>query len=102
MASLIANHSDEQIGDAGRAHLAERGELLTIDSVVQQDAAIEHLTLVDRPERACSGDLFGTYHYFQVVRLHLFHAAIEYDAAAIKEHDIGEDVLDLFHLVCRQ
>ena len=27
-AGLIAHHGDEQVGDAGRAHLAERGELL--------------------------------------------------------------------------
>src|SRR6266852_9065185 len=41
------------------------------------------------------------HHHFQVSRLQLFHAAIEYDAAAVDEHDIGEDVLDLFYLMCR-
>ena len=28
---LIAHHGNEQVGDAGRAHVAKRGELLTID-----------------------------------------------------------------------
>ena len=30
-ARLIAHHGNEQVGDAGRAHVAERGELLAID-----------------------------------------------------------------------
>src|ERR1700691_4928541 len=39
--------------------------------------------------------------HFQIARLQLFHAAFEYDAAAVDEHEVGEDVLDLFHLMCR-
>src|SRR5439155_22505457 len=33
-------------------------------------------------------------------RLQFFHAAIEYHPTMVDEHDIGEDVLDLFHLMC--
>src|SRR5882724_10509585 len=40
------------------------------------------------------------HHHFQIARLYFFHAAIKYDAAAVDEHHIGEDVLDLFHLMC--
>ena len=41
------------------------------------------------------------HHHFQIARLEFFHAAAEYDAAAIDEHDIRENVMDLFHLMCR-
>ncbi len=84
---LIAHHGNEQVGDAGRAHLAQRGELLAIDAIEQQDAAAEHLALVHRLERARRGQLLGMHHHFQIARLEFFHAAIEYDAAAIDEHD---------------
>ncbi len=40
--------------------------------------------------------------YFQVTRLECFHRAIEDDPAAMDEHDIGEHVLDLVHLMRRQ
>src|SRR5713226_7723885 len=100
-AGLILHHGNEQVGDAGRAHVAKRGELLAIDTIEQQDAATEHLALVHRLERPCRGGLLGVHHHFHIARLHFFHAAVEYDTAAVDEHDIGEDVLDLFHLVCR-
>src|SRR6185437_9960960 len=35
----------------------------------------------------------------QKARLEFFHAAIEYDAAAINEHYVGQNVLNLFHLM---
>ncbi len=38
---LVAQHRDEQVGDARPAHLAERGELLAIGLIEQQDAAAE-------------------------------------------------------------
>ena len=41
------------------------------------------------------------HHHFQVARLELLHAALEHDAAAVDEHEVGEDVLDLFDLVGR-
>ncbi len=54
-----------------------------------------------RLERPRRGDLLGIHHHFQIARLEFFHAAIEDDAAAVDEHEIGEDVLDLFHLMGR-
>ena len=38
LVGLIAHHGNEQVGDAERAHLAKRGELVTIDMIEQQDA----------------------------------------------------------------
>src|ERR1700674_1169910 len=87
-AALIAEHGNKQVGDARRAHVAKGGELLTIDTIEQQDAAPEHLALVHRPERPCRGDLLGIHHHFQVARLEFFHAAIEYDPASIDKHEI--------------
>ena len=74
-APLIAQHGNEQVGDARRAHVAKRGELLAIDAIEQQDAAAEHLALVNRLERPCCGDLLGMHHHFQIARLEFFHAA---------------------------
>src|SRR6267142_1167678 len=99
-AALIAEHGNKQVGDAWRSHVAKRGELLAFDTIEQQDAPAEHLALVNRFQRPCCGDLLGIHHHFQIARLEFLHAAIEYDAAAVDEHDIGEDVLDLFHLMC--
>src|SRR6266436_10155689 len=42
-AALIAEHRNKQVGDARRAHVAKRGELLAFDTIEQQDAAPEHL-----------------------------------------------------------
>jgi len=39
LAGLIPHVGNEQIGDAGRTHVAERGESLTIYTIEQQDAA---------------------------------------------------------------
>src|SRR6266536_6035318 len=100
-AGLIAHHRNEQVGDTGRAHFAKCRELVTIDTIEQQNAAAEHLALVNRLERTCRGDMLGIHHHFQIARLEFFHAAIEHDAAAVDEHQIGEDVLDVFNLMCR-
>ena len=54
---------------------------------------------MNRLERPCRGELFGKHHQFQIARLEIFHAATEHDAAAVDEHEIGQDVLDLFHLM---
>src|SRR5204863_490607 len=82
-----------------RSHVAKRGELLAFDTIEQQDAAPEHLAFVNRLQRPCCGDLLGIHHHFQIARLEFFHAAIEHHAAAVNEHDIGQDVLNLFHLM---
>src|SRR5438876_4151485 len=99
-AVLIGHHCDEQVGDAGPAHFAERSELLTIDTIEQQNAATEHLALVNWLEHPCSCRFFGIHHHFHIARLEFFHAASEYDAATIDEHHISENVLDLVHLMC--
>ena len=56
---------------------------------------------MNRLERPRCGELLGTHHHFDIARLELFHAALEHDAAAVDEDQIGEDVLDLFHLMGR-
>src|SRR5229473_3117306 len=99
IACHIPNHCNEQVGDGGCAHVAKRGELVAINAIEQQNAAPEYLALVNRLERTRCGDLFGMHRDFQKARLEFFHAAIEYDAAAIDEHDVGEDILHLFDLV---
>src|SRR6266436_1128941 len=99
-AALIAEHGNEQVGDAGLAHVAKRGELLAFDTIEQQDAAPEHLAFVNRPERPCCAELFGMHHQFRIAQFEFFHVAIEYDATAIDEDGIGQDVLNLFNLRC--
>src|SRR5258706_9142814 len=96
---LIADHGNEQVGDGGCAHVAERVELVAIDAIEQQNAAAKYLALVNRLKRTRGGDLIGIHRHFQKARLEFFHAAIKYDAAAIDEHDVGEDVLHLFDLM---
>src|SRR5207248_833341 len=95
------HHGNEQVGDAGRAHVAKRYQSLTIHPIEKHGAATDSLTLVHRLERPCRGGLLGTHRHFQITRLQLFHAAIQYDPSAVDEHDIREHVLDLFHLMCR-
>src|SRR5881394_3053654 len=98
-AALIADHGNKQVGDARRSHVAKGGKLLAFDTIEQQDAAPEHLAFMNRLQHPRCGDLLGIHHYFQIARLEFFHTAIEYDAAAVNEHDIGQDVLNLFHLM---
>ena len=73
--------------------------MLAIDMVEQQDAAAHHVALVHRLQGPRCGKLLGTHGDFQIARLHFFYAAIEYNAAAMDEHDIGQHMLDLFHLM---
>src|SRR5229473_2602614 len=96
---LVVHYCNEQVGDCRCAQVAERGELVAINTIEQQNAAPEYLALVNRFERTRRSDLLGMNRDFQKARLEFFHAAIEYDAAAIDEHDVGEDVLHLFDLV---
>src|SRR5438874_4614280 len=84
-----AHNRDEQIGDAGCAHVAECSELSAIDIFEKHDAATEHLALVDRLERLRSGDMVRVHHHFHIARLEFFHAALESDAPAVDEHEIG-------------
>src|SRR6266576_3613233 len=96
-----AHNRDEQIGDAGCAHFAKRGELATIDMIEQHDATTEHLPLVQRLERPRAGDVVRMHHHFRIARFEFLHAAFEHDATVIDEHEIGQDILDLFHLMRR-
>src|SRR5207245_7539271 len=91
--SLIADHGNEQVGDAWRAHVAERSELLPIDPIEQQDAAAEHLALMNGLQCARFGDMLGVHHHLAVAGLELLHAALEHDATAVDEQDIGEGIL---------
>src|SRR5882724_6632281 len=99
-AALIAEHGYKQVGDARGSHVSKRGELLAFDTIEQQDAPPEHLALVNRLQHPCCGDLLGIHHHIQKPALEFPHASIEYDSAVVDEHDIGQDVLDLFHLMC--
>src|SRR6202022_3043944 len=82
---LIVDDRDEQLGDAGLAHVAQFGKLLTIDVMEQQHAAAEHLALLDRLELPCRGDLFRSYGDFGIARLELLHAALEHDPGVVDE-----------------
>ena len=77
------------------------GTTVALDGIEQQDAPSEHLALLDRLQRPRRGDLLGMHRHLQVARFQFFHAAIEHDAPAADEHDVGEHMLDLFHLVRR-
>src|SRR5688572_31100890 len=68
-------------------------------TVVQQDAAADRLTRVHRVQRSCRGDVVGMDHDFEITRRHFLHAALEHDAPAVDEHDVGQHVLDLFDLM---
>src|ERR1700745_1504132 len=89
------HHGHEQVGNARTAHLAERRELLTIDTVEEQDAASKYLSFVNGFERARRGHVLRVDHYFHIARLELLHAAMEHNPATMEEHEIGEHVLDL-------
>src|SRR5579871_515280 len=54
-----------------------------------------------RLDRSCRSKTFGVYRDLYVTRLEILHAAIEHNAAAIDEHEISEDMLDVLHLMCR-
>src|SRR5215471_14097177 len=95
----MVHHGYKQVGDAGRADVAKCCELTAIDTIEQQDAPTHRLALVNGLERPGRGQLIGIHHDFAIARLYFFHAAIEHDPAAVNEHEIGEDVLDLVHLV---
>src|ERR1700678_3346549 len=53
-AGLISQQSNEQVGDAGRAHVAEPGQLLPFNVIKEQHAAAERLALANRFECSCS------------------------------------------------
>jgi hypothetical protein len=73
--------------------------LLAVRVIEEQDAAAEELAFMQGFERARCGKLIGIDSYFEVARFEFVHAAGENDAPVIDEHEIGQDMLDLFDLV---
>src|SRR5260370_15149324 len=101
---LVSQNGNEQVGDGGRAHVAERGQLLTVEFLIshtieKQDAATERPTLVNRLERPCRVAPLGMYRHFQISRLEAFHAPPEYRLTPVDKHEIGKDIVAVFHLV---
>src|SRR6266481_550363 len=99
--SLMIHYRDEQVGDARRAHVAQRGELVTINMIEQKNASTEYLPLGHGLERSRTRDVIGVHHHFDITRLEFFHCALENDAAVIDENEIGQDVLHFFNLMGR-
>src|SRR3954470_11088534 len=95
----IANDRDEQVGNSWRAHIAQCCQLLSVYSVEEKNAAAEHLAFRHWLESACVGEPFRLHGDFRITRFEIFHIATEHDAPAIDEHQVGDDVLNLFHLV---
>ena len=69
--------------------------------IEQQHASTEHWPLVHWLERPRGCELLGMHHHFQIPRIEFLHAAFEHDATAVDEHEIGQNLLDLFHLMRR-
>src|SRR5437763_4798941 len=70
--SVRLDHRHEEVGDARLAHLAQLGELLPVGAlgaVDQQNAASEHLPLLDRPECAGGLEAVRADHHFEIARL---------------------------------
>src|ERR1700757_2687090 len=93
------HHGDEQIGDARTAHLAKCFELIAINAIKQQNASTENRAFLHRFESTCGSEVFGIHHHFNIPRVEFFHAALEDDPATVDEHEVRQNVLDLFHLM---
>src|SRR5437763_11878924 len=89
LVDMTAHQRDEQVANAGRAHLAQCRELLGISTIEQQDAATNHPAFVYWLECPRCGHPLGMHHNFEVAGLHFFRAALEDHTAAVNEHDIG-------------
>src|SRR5436190_23347085 len=97
---MRTHHGDEQIGNARAAHLTQCFELVAVNVIEQQHASPENRTFVHRFEGACGSEVLGIHHHFEVTRVEFFHAALEYDPATVDKHEVRQNVLDLFHLMC--
>src|SRR6516225_5720461 len=98
---MVTHDGDEQIADAGGAHIAEHGKLCSIDAVEQQNVAAKKLALVNRLEGPGRRHLLRLYLHLRITRLDFFHAAVENDAPVVDKHEVREHVLNLLHLVRR-
>src|SRR5438552_15483478 len=94
-----AHHRDKQIGNARTADVAERCESVTINAIKQQHAPTENRPFVHWLKRARGSELLGIHHHFEVTRVEFFHAAFAHNAAAADEHETGENIPDLLHLM---
>src|SRR5262249_29063326 len=90
---VIADDGHEQVGDAGSADVAKRGELLAVGALEEENATAEDLALVDRLERPGVRDALGAHEDLDVPRLDFLHAAVEHDPPAVDEDEVGQDVL---------
>src|SRR5260370_4985369 len=97
---MRTHYGNKQISDARAAYLAERFELVTVNAIEQQHAAPENRPLVQWIECTRRSELLAIHHYFEVTRVEFFHAALEHDPATVDEHQVRQNVLDLFHLMC--
>src|SRR4029077_3467299 len=97
---MRAHYGNKQIGDARAAYLAQRFELAPVNAIEQQHAAPENRPLVHRFESACGGEVLGIHHHFEVTRVEFFHAALEHDPAPVDEHQVRQNILNLFDLMC--
>ena len=61
----------------------------------------EELALMNGFERPCCRCAVGMNLYLNEAELDFFHAATEHDAAPMDNHQVGNDVLDLFDLMRR-
>src|SRR5438034_9001100 len=96
----ITHYCNEHVRDARSAYLAQRRELVAVNAIKQQNASTENRTFVNRLESARSGEMLGIDHHFNVPRVEFFHAALQHDPATVDEHEVRQNVLDLFHLMC--
>ena len=62
----MAHDGEKQVGNGRRARFAERGKLIAIDAIEEQDATAEALTFRERPERARGLQMFGKGQQFDV------------------------------------
>src|SRR5580704_141396 len=67
--------------------------------IEEQSVAAERLALMYRLQRPCRGDVLGMHDQLHIARLKIVHAALEYDVPAIHKYQVGEDMLDVFHLM---
>ena len=75
------------------------GQAAAVGAVEEEDGAPQRLALVHRPQRPRRGQVGGARHHLGEARLELVHPALQHDAAAVQDHQVGEDVLHLLHLV---
>src|SRR5262249_41169419 len=100
-AGLIADNSNEQVGNRRCTHFPKLHKSTSFDTIEHQHRASEYLPFIHWFQCSRRRDLIGSDSHFQITRLELFHAATEHDSPTVNEHQVRQDVLQLFHLMCR-